>query len=184
MQLYLFYWDTDSKVEVRLFNLSLKWLPAASPPESWQKVADFWWARGRSVDWEHEHCTGRQQEALSDEWRDHPDVPTDESYLWAHGPGGGFTSHGKMTITMIAMWFSKIWGHTEHAEFLHMSQFLHMFCLSGIFFKNSQHMTINSKYKNIILPAMVQTCSLKWLCSFNLSKRSLRDISWHASLCF
>jgi len=74
------------------------WLSAASPTESWQKVADFRWACGCSVDWEHEHChcTGWQQEALSHEWRNHPDVPADEPYLWTHGPGGGFTGHGEM----------------------------------------------------------------------------------------
>lgn len=155
--------SAHSKVEVRLFNLHLKWLSAASPPESWQKVADFWWACGRSVDWEHEHCTRWQQEALSHEWRDHPDVPTDEPYLWAHGPGGGFTSHGKMTISMIAMWFSKICGHTWHAEFLQiLQQSRHDISHpADIFFKNSQHMT---KY-NIWLYIIKNTRSAALSCN-------------------
>lgn len=35
-----------------------------------------------------EHGTRRQQEAVSDERRDHSDVTANEPHLWTHGPGG------------------------------------------------------------------------------------------------
>ena len=42
---------------------------------------------GCNLDREHEHGTGRQQEAMFDERRDHPDVAVDEPHLRADGPG-------------------------------------------------------------------------------------------------
>ena len=46
------------------------------------------------MDREHEHGAGRQQEAVSDERRDHPDVQRHESHLRDHGSVTGVGEFG------------------------------------------------------------------------------------------
>ena len=50
----------------------------------------------RHVGREHEHGAGRQQEAVSDERRSHPDVVRHEPHLRDHGPLAGF---GQSSLT-------------------------------------------------------------------------------------
>jgi len=65
------------------------------------EVADFRRAGGGDLDREHEHGPRRQQEAVSDERRNHSTFTDDEPDLWANGPRSRFPSHRK-TVSAFA----------------------------------------------------------------------------------
>jgi len=66
------------------------------------EVADLRRSGGRGVDREHEHGAGWQQEAVPDEWRDHPTVADDELDLWANGPRSCFAGHRTALLPLLS----------------------------------------------------------------------------------
>jgi len=64
------------------------------------EVVDIWWPGGCSLDWEHEYGTWWQQEALSNERRNHSTLSNDQPHLWTNGSRSCFTSNCKRISAM------------------------------------------------------------------------------------
>lgn len=88
--------------------------------DPWKKMAYLWWSSRCRVDWEYEHSTRRQQEALSDERWDHSNVTANEPHLWAHGPGGGISSYGEKQLYADGIFYHSISCFTMLCSNLHI----------------------------------------------------------------
>lgn len=138
-------------------------------------MAYLWRPGGCGVDREHEHGARRQQEAVSDERRDHSDVTANEPHLWAHGPGGGVACHGEKHLYF---WLRFAWKSIMLFHFIAVM-------LSNLKIWWRMDYLLFSFRKTIFDCVLLFSCCnilLQWLSSHYLSIYTKAFISLHACL--